>query len=204
MHTLYYANGTAALPVHILLEEIGAPYETVRIDFAKRAQTSPDYLAINPKGRVPSLVTPDGILTETPAILAYLAQRFPEKALAPQDAFNFARAQSFNAYLAATVHVNHAHRHRGARWSDDPSCWDSMTAKVASNMTECAAMIEQHYLDGPWVLGAAYSMCDPYLHLIARWLPVDGCDRAAFPKIQAHYEAMLARPATARITALHD
>ena len=204
MHTLYYANGTAALPVHILLEEIGAPYETVRIDFAKRAQTSPDYLAINPKGRVPSLVTPDGILTETPAILAYLAQRFPEKGLAPQDAFNFARAQSFNAYLAATVHVNHAHRHRGARWSDDPSCWDSMTAKVASNMTECAAMIEQHYLDGPWVLGAAYSMCDPYLHLIARWLPVDGCDRAAFPKIQAHYEAMLARPATARITALHD
>jgi len=203
MFTLYYAKGTAALPVHIVLEEIGAPYDTVLIDFARGDQRAPGYLAVNPKGRVPALATPDGILTETPAILAYLAQLFPEKRLAPRDPFNFARAQSFNAYLAATVHVCHAHRHRGARWADDAAAHASMTAKVTQNMTDCAAMIETHYLDGPWVLGQDFSICDPYLYLIARWLPVDGCDLAAFPRIQAHFHAMQARPVTARIAALH-
>jgi len=82
---LFFAPNTCALASHILLEEVGAPYEAVRVDFQTGGQRAPAYLAINPKGRVPSLVTDRGILTETPAILLYVAQSFPQAQLAPLD-----------------------------------------------------------------------------------------------------------------------
>lgn len=201
---LYYAKGTAALPVHIALEEIGAPYEAKLLDFSKAEQQSPEYLKINPKGRVPALEVSGGVLTEALAILTYLAQRFPEASLAPLDPFGLARAQAFNAYLASTVHVAHAHRLRGARWADDASAHEAMRAKVTGNMTDCAKVIEAHYFDGPWVLGEKFSICDPYLFTIVRWMPADGVDMSAFTKLTAHTEAMMQRPAVQRIVALHS
>ena len=83
MLTLYYAVNTCSLATHIALEDARAPYKLHAVDFAKSEQQSPDYLKINPKGRVPALVTPRGILTETPAMLAFVAQSFPEAMLAP-------------------------------------------------------------------------------------------------------------------------
>ena len=83
MFRLYYAPGTCALATHIALEEAGAPYEAVPVDFGAQAQRSPEYLAINPKGRVPALVTESGTLTETPGLLLFVAQRFSKAELAP-------------------------------------------------------------------------------------------------------------------------
>ena len=83
MFRLDYAPGTCALATHIALEETGAPYEAVLVDFRSHAQRSPEYLAVNPKGRVPALVTESGTLTETPALLCFVAQRFPNAELAP-------------------------------------------------------------------------------------------------------------------------
>src|SRR5215831_19359681 len=95
---LYYAPHTCALASHIALEEAGADYTTERLDFRAEAQRKPEYLAINPKGRVPALVTPRGILTETPALLIYIAQTFPQASLAPlDDPFALAELQSFNS-----------------------------------------------------------------------------------------------------------
>ena len=85
MLKLYYAPGTCALASHIALEEAGATYETVRLSFKTEDQKKPEYLKINPKARVPSLVTDRGIITETPAILIYIAQTFPAAKLAPLD-----------------------------------------------------------------------------------------------------------------------
>src|SRR6516162_11835133 len=100
MFTLYYAPHTCALASHIALEDAGAAYELKRIDFGKTEQRSPDYLAINPKARVPTLITPRGVLSETPAILAFIAQSFPKARLAPiEDPFAFAEVQVFNSYL---------------------------------------------------------------------------------------------------------
>src|ERR671932_511434 len=122
MLKLLYTPHTYALASHIALEEVGAEYETALIDFRNEEQRKPDYLAINPKGRVPALVTDRGVLTETPAILAFIAQSFPRAGLAPlDDPFAFARVQAFNSYLCSTVHVAHAHRMRGYRWADDPA-----------------------------------------------------------------------------------
>src|SRR5258708_4993275 len=127
MYKLYYPPGTCALASHIALEEAGADYSAVRLDFKSSQQQGPEYLKVNPKGRVPALVTDKGILTETPAILAYVAQTFPKAKLAPlDDAFAFAQAQSFNNYLCATVHVAHAHKGRGYRWATDETSFADM------------------------------------------------------------------------------
>jgi glutathione S-transferase len=103
---LYYAPHTCSLASHIALEDAGAEYSTLRISFAADEQRKPEYLAINPKGRVPALVTDNGILTETPAMLAFIAQRFPLARLAPlDDPFRFAQVQAFNSYLCSTLHA---------------------------------------------------------------------------------------------------
>ena len=131
MFRLYYAPGTCALATHIALEEAGAPYEAVLVDFGSQAQRSPEYLAVNPKGRVPALVTESGTLTETPALLCFVAQRFPKAELAPlADPFALAQVQEFNSYLCSTVHVAHAHRMRGTRWADDAAAIEAMKRKV--------------------------------------------------------------------------
>ena len=202
MLKFYYASGSCALASHIALEEAGAEYEAVRISFAANEQRKPDYLAINPKGRVPALVTDRGVLTETPAILAYVAQSFPQAQLAPAgDPFAFARVQSFNSYLCSTVHVAHAHKGRGVRWADDPDAIQAMREKVSSNMAECFELIEREMLAGPWVMGGAFTICDPYLFTVAQWLEGDGVDIARFPKVRDHNARMAARPAVRKVLA---
>jgi glutathione S-transferase len=196
MLDLYYGVGTCALAVHIALEEAGAPYKAHRLDMKANQQNSPDYLAINPKGRVPALVTDRGALTETPAILAFIAQSFPKANLAPlNDPFAFAEVQSFNSYLCSTVHIFHSHKMRGARWASEATSFEDMKRKVPENMRAGIAMIESKMLRGPWVMGEAYTICDPYLFTIGNWAKADGVDLSEFPKMTAHRERMKQRPA---------
>ena len=169
MIKLFYSLGSCSLASHIALEEAGAPYEAVRTDVRKGDQRKPEYLALNPKGRVPALVTDQGVLTENVAILAWIAQAFPEARLAPTDPWGFAQAQAFNAYLAATVHVAHAHRHRGYRWADEETSFEDMRRKVPQTVGECFELIETELLKGPWVLGEQYSICDGYLFTMLMW-----------------------------------
>jgi glutathione S-transferase len=184
---LYYAPNSCALASHLALELSGLPYDARRIDIAKHEQRSPEFLAVNPKGRVPALVTEHGVLTETPAILAYICQLRPEANLAPlHDAFAFAQMQSFNSYLCSTVHVAHAHRYRGYRWADSAEAIEAMRNKVPQNMRDCFGLIEQDYLKGTWVLGEQLSVCDLYLYTIGRWLKGDDVDINEFPRVAAH------------------
>src|SRR5882757_8741881 len=201
MLKLYYAPGTCALASHIALEEAGAAYAAERVDFKNSQQTSPEYLAINPKGRVPALVTDRGVLTETPAILAFIAQTTPQAKLMPEDAFAFAQAQSFNSYLCSTVHVAHAHKGRGYRWAADESSFADMKRKVPQTVGACFALIERDMLKGPWVMGEQYTVCDPYLFTLALWLEGDSVDLAALPKVADHRKRMSERPAVKKVLA---
>ena len=202
MLTLHYAPGTCALASLIALEESGLAHHVETLDIASGQQRSSAYLALNPKGHVPALGTERGILTETPAILVYIANGAPGARLAPfDDAFDFARMQSFNAYLCATVHVAHAHMRRGSRWSDDAAAIETMKAKGPQNMADCFALIEHDMPDGGWVLGTRYSVADSYLFTIAGWLERDNVDPARFPKVAAHRARMLERPAVQRAMA---
>ncbi|MFC4272485.1 glutathione S-transferase [Sneathiella chungangensis] len=202
MFKLFFSPGTVALASHITLAETGADYEAIRVDFAAGEQMKPDYLAINPKGRVPSLITDQGILTETPAILLYLAQSYPEANLAPlSDVFQLARLQSFTSYLCSTVHVNHAHRRRGSRWATEETSFEDMRRKVTENMADCFALIQTEMFEGPWVMGNDYSVADPYLFTVGRWLEGDDVDIKDYPKIAEHSARMTERPAVQRALA---
>jgi glutathione S-transferase len=199
---LFYAPGTCALASHIALEEAGAEYEAVRVDFNANEQRKPEYLAINPKGRVPALATERGILTENPAILAFVAHSFPKASLAPlDDAFAFAQAQSLNNYLCATVHVAHAHGRRGYRWADQETSFEDMKRKVPETVGACFELIEREMFKGPWIMGEAYTICDPYLFTVAEWLESDGVDPKRFPKVLDHRTRMYQRPAVKRALA---
>jgi glutathione S-transferase len=202
MLTLYYATGTCSLASHIALEDSGAIYEAKRVDFSKGEQNSPEYLLVNPKGRVPALATEYGIISETPAILAFIAQSYPQSNLAAvNDPFQFAKANAFNNYLSSTVHVAHAHRRRGARWSDDPAVVQALTIKVPKNMADCFDLIEASMFTGPWVMGPVYTMCDPYLFTISSWLEADGVDPKKFPKVLDHRNRMAERPSVKKVLA---
>ncbi len=201
--TLYWSPGSCALASHLLLEKVGAAYEAVRVNLAKGEQRSPEYLKVNPKGRVPALATEHGILTETPAILQYVCQRFPQAGMAPlDDAWALARFNSFNSYLCSTVHVAHAHRMRGSRWADDPAALEAMKRKVPQAVGDGFALVEKELLEGPWVLGEAMSACDLYLFTMASWMESDGVDPKAFPRILEHRERLAADPVVAKVVAL--
>lgn len=200
MLTLYYTPNTCALASHLALEHASAQYEVVRIDFSKTEQRSPEYLKVNRKGRVPSLATPSGVLTETPAILLFIAQTHPHANLAPlDDAFELSQMNAFNSYLCSTVHVAHAHRMRGYRWADEPSAWAAMQKKVPQSVGDSFAAIEDEYLLGPWVLGDRLSVSDFYLLTLARWLEGDGVDISRLPRVADHRSRMMNLPIVKRV-----
>jgi glutathione S-transferase len=201
----YYSPRSCALASHIVLEHIGADFEAIRLDFQANQQRSAEYLAINAKGRVPALVTERGVITETPAILLYLAQTHPQSGMAPlDDPFALAELQAVNSWFCSTVHVAHAHGTRGARWADDASALQAMKAKVAPNMIECFDWIERELLRGPWMMGKDFSVADPYLFTVTLWLMQNGVDLARFPRVADHYQRMLALPAVQKIAPLHN
>ena len=206
MLTLYYAPGTCALASHLALECSGAPYEAVRLDFKQQQQRSPEYLRVNPKGRVPALVTDRGTLTETPALLQFIAQSFPAAQLAPvDDAFLLGKVNEFNSYLCSTVHVNHAHKGRGYRWveAEDTAAIEAMKKKVPQTMGESFSLIEEKMLQGPWVLGERFSTCDLYLYTIASWLEGDGVDVKRFPRVHQLVQRLDADPRVQKVVGLH-
>lgn len=202
---LYYAPLSCAVASHIALETAGANYEARRLDFRANEQRSPAYLAVNPKGRVPALVTDRGVITETPAILTYIAQTHPHANLAPlNDPFQFAQVQAFNSYLCSTVHVAHAHRIRGTRWADDEAAIASMKKKVTQNMTDCFSLIENEMFTGPFVFGETYSISDIYLYTLSTWLEGDGVDIRLFPKIADFQNRLHQDPTIMRVLAAQN
>ena len=198
---LYYAKGTIAIATAIALHEAGLDFEPVRLDFRAGEQTGPEYQAINPKGRVPALVTAQGILTETGAILDYIADIAPAAGLRPSDPYEVAKMREAMCYLASTMHVNHAHKMRGHRWASEESSFADMKAKSVQTMTESASHVENHMLQGPYVLGETFSLADPYLYVACSWLEGDGVTVADYPKITGFIEAMRGRASVAQVIA---
>ncbi len=191
---LFYAPGTISIAVAIALHEAGLEHELVKVDFKSAQQTKPEYLAINPKGRVPALVLSDGtILTETGAILDYIADIAPNAGLRPADPLEAQHMRSVMYYVASTFHVAHAHKMRGSRWADQQSSWDDMAAKVPETVAACAAFAQSDCLRGDYVLGDDFSIADPYLFMVCHWMEGDGVTPADFPGIENFLNRMEAR-----------
>jgi glutathione S-transferase len=197
MLKLFYAPNACSLAPHIALEEAGADYEAILVDTKAGEQREPAYLSVNPKGRVPALATERGILTEVPVLLGFIARSFPKADLAPADMFAFFEMQSFNTYLASTIHITYAHLFRPERYADSDAAKAEMGAKVAGNLGTQFQLVEDRFADGrEWVHGGQYTVSDPYLYVFTRWLDREGAGGIArFPKLAAHRARMQARPA---------
>ena len=199
---LFYANGTISIAPAIALVEAGLDHDLSRLDFAEAAQTKPEYLAINPKGRVPALVLADGtVLTETGALLDYIAAIAPDAGLVPDAAADAAHMRAVMYYLASTMHVAHAHKMRGARWADKAESHADMTAKVPQTMAACAAYVEAECIRGDYVCGDGFTVTDAYLFVVCNWLAGDGVSVADYPKITAFMERMEARDSVKAVRA---
>ena len=193
MLKLFATKGTISVAVALVLEEVEADYELCLIDFAVDEQRSQAYLEVNPKGRVPALVTAGGTLTETAAVLEYIAPN-----MLPRDAFESAKHREISYYLAATMHINHAHKLRGYRWADLETSYEDMRAKVPQTMAESCAYVED-VIVGPYIFGAQFTLADAYLFVITQWLASDGVEIQNYPKLAQLQRSVAARPSVARI-----
>lgn len=198
MLKLYYSPGACAMASHFALEEAGADYELVKIDLKKGEQKTPQYLAINPAGVTPALVTDRGVLTENVVIVGYVAQTHPQANLADvDDSFAFGQMQSINAWLGSSLHPA-----IGKVLFSRPPLEGEAKAAALKPALEKYDLAEQHLLKGPWVMGEAYTVADGYLSVFSRWArQADLLDKARYPKLNAHLDLVQTRPAVIR--ALH-
>jgi len=202
MIKLYYAPHTCSLASHIALEEAGAEYSTVRIDFGKEEQRSPNYLCDQSQGACARDGDRPRHSDRDPRHADLCRAAFSARVFgAARGPFAFAQVQAFNSYLCSTLHVAHAHLMRGHRWADDPAAIAEMKRKVPESVGACFELIEREMLKGPWVMGETYTICDPYLFTLAQWMEVDGVDPKRFPKVADHRRRVSERAAARKAIA---
>lgn len=205
MLTLYYSPGACSLAPHIILEEIGAPFAAKRVTILAGEHQRPDYLAINPRGRVPALTDGDWILTEGPAILSYLGHRFAEAGLLDlADMEKLGRTQELLNFFSSGVHIAFAQIWRAARFADSEAAREEVTACGRRTVMGYFDELDSLVPDGAWAVGGRYSIADPYLLVFYRWGTRIGTDMGAYPNWTAHKNAMLARPAVQRALATEE
>jgi glutathione S-transferase len=198
---LYYGSGACSMGPHIALNEIGVPYEARRVNLAEKANQKPEYLAVNPKGRVPALQIDGFVLTEAAAILSYLGRRFPEAKLYPQGGEAEARMLEWMAWCSNTVHPSFAHIRRTERYSEDPATYASIQQRGEATFWECLNTIDAALKGKDYALGETYSLADPYFLVFFGWgnslKKVDMAQK--FPSYAAFARRMLERPAVKKV-----
>jgi glutathione S-transferase len=200
--TLYYSPGACSLAPHIMLEEVGAAYETVRVSLVDGDQRKPAYLALNPLGRVPVLVEDDFVLTETPAILSYLGHRFAETGLLPLTNLHLlARCEQLLAFFSSSVHVAVAQVWRAPRYVEDPAAFDAVRAGGRRNLLAYFDGIEAMLADSDWLVGGRYSVADIYPLIFYRWGLRMGEAMGAYAAWTSHASRIIERPAVQRAVA---
>jgi glutathione S-transferase len=202
-YTLYYSPGACSLAVHIALEELNKPYQLQLTSIPDGATASPEYLATNEKGRVPALLVDDVVITETPAILLFLAYENPGSKLVPAGAYGLARCVEWFNWLSSTLHaVAFSQIWRSARFVPDGEPLESTIAKGRSNALDAYEYIEQKLRGRTWAVADAYSCVDSYLLVFYRWGNRIGIDmRSKFPVFTAHAQRVCDRPAVRAVLA---
>lgn len=201
MLTLYGAPGACSVIPHIALEEAHADYAMRFVDYAGGENRSPEFLKISPLGHVPVLMTEAGPLTENPAILSYIAMRFPETNLAPvDDPLAFARVQAFNLFIASNIHIAFRQILFPDSFADGEAAAQALRTKVPELADRFFAIIEQGLADGrTYVHGDTCTLSDFYLFAYANYLRFgDRGNAVRLPLIMAHRARIRARPAVGR------
>ena len=205
---LYYSPGSCSLAPHIVLEEIGNPYETELVSAMDGSTKSAEYLKINPKARVPALDIGSQILTEAPAILVYLALSNPDAKLLDESPHQITKAIEWMNWLSSGVHaLPVAQNWRVERFSDDENSYPGIRHKGMQNLHDSYQMIEDRMsaAGDRYALGDRYSIVDPYLLVFYRWGNRLGLDmEKRNPNWTRHTRALLERPAVVNVLEAED
>jgi glutathione S-transferase len=195
---LYYAPGACSIGIHVLLEEIGKPYESAAVNLREGAQYKPEFTAVNPKSKVPTLVRDDGsVLTEYPALAYWLARSNPSAKLLPDDLEQQTQALSLMDYAVATIHMQgFARLFRSSNFAPNPADEDAVKARGKELVEKGFATIEKSVGGKEYAVGA-FSIADSALFYVEFWSKRVGI--ALPPGRAAHLERMLARPAVQRV-----
>jgi glutathione S-transferase len=203
MLQLHYHPSDASLMPHILLEELGAPFQLCLVDRSRNAQQSPEYLKLNPNGKIPVLVDADLVLYETPAILLHLADTHPEAALMPALG-TAARAHAYkwlvwlsNTLQTTLVHYFYAERYVSAEGVADFRA--RTEARVAPLLDQLEAQLQSS--GGPWLLGETYTAADCMAFVICCWTRNLQRPANSLPQLGAYLRRMRSRPAVQRACA---
>jgi glutathione S-transferase len=198
---LYYAPGACSMASHICLEELGLAYETQRLNLANGDQRKPEYLALNPRGRVPTAVVDGKVLTENVGIMSYFGGGYGQGKVWPKDTWHQATLVSTMAWLSNTVHTTYAHLFRPERFAGDAAGQEAVKAKARESYGAYLKEIDGLLAGRKWAVGNHYTVADGYLLVFYRW-----GNRQGFPvKSLANYTRLanevMGRPAVAKVMA---
>lgn len=200
MYTLYYAPGAANMAPHAALEEIGAPHKLVKLDLGAGDQRKPDYLKLNPKGRVPLLSDGDYGLSEAAAIILYLADRHPAGGLAPQDPQARGHFYQWLLYLTNTLQPAFVEFFYAERRFEDKAQQAALKKLSEQRLNDMLAYVDESLAArGPYLLGQTFSAADLFLHMLARWSRWLDKPAYRYPAIKRCVDLVKARPAVQRM-----
>lgn len=194
MMKLCYAKATCAIGIHVLLEEIGDPYELHVVDFSKAEQKTDEYKRINPKGKVPALVREDGsVLTEYAAIATWLAMTHPEKNLMPTDPEGMARALEATDFAVGTLHMlSWRMWRRPDAYTANTEEHEQVKARGRDGVLAGLDLVNEKLAGKDFLLGD-FSIADSALYYVEYWA-ADIAGWTLPPNVQAHFDRMKRRP----------
>ncbi len=197
---LYYSPGACSFAPHVVLREIGLPFELRKFATADRRHLSPEYLAVNPKGQIPALLIDGFVLTENPAILAYLGRKYSAAGVYPSDASrDEARCLELLAWSSNTAHVAYAQVLRPERFAQSSEAYDFVKASGHSNFQRCLSEIDAHLAQNKLAVANRFSVVDPYWLVFFRWGAREGYDmKNQYPSYCRYVDALCERPTIAR------
>ena len=198
---LYYAPGACSMGIHVVLEEIGKPYEAVKLDIHGGENYRPPFAELNPKGKVPTLQRDDGsAVTEYPVIAHYLAKTNPDAGLLPSDPEAELTGAEAMDYAVSTIHMQGFSRlFRPGNFSPNEADHDQVKARGREIIEKGYALLDKQLAGKEWIAGP-YSMADSAVFYVSFW----GAKRMGMqlpPNLAAHFERMMARPAVQRMMA---
>lgn len=189
MKTLYWAKGACSFAPHVVLEELGEPFESKQVD--PSVPRPPEYLKLHPRGHVPLLVDGDFVLTEAHAIMVYAGEKLLPAPRTPERG----RVHELCGILSTAVHVAYRQIRRPGRFTEDEAAWPGIKKHGFAYLTRLMGELEQRIGKGPWAIGEQYTIADPYLVIMHRWGHTAELDMSAFPALAAHSQRVRARPA---------
>ena len=199
---LHYYPSNASMVPHLLLEEIGVPYELVLVERGSNAHKSPAYLALNPNGLIPVLVEGELVLYESAAIVLHLVDAHPDAGLAPQVGTpERAHFYKWLVWLTNSLQATLIVYFYPERWADEAAAIAQVKAhaesKVGTLLDQLEAELARH--GGPWLLGARYGAADAYAFMLCRWTRGFARPARSLPRLGAWLDRMLGRDAVQRV-----